>query len=97
MCCGPGAVAVRLWACGCRSLGLCKPVENEQGGGKGNNGVHPEYLISFLCSGWAFPLHASSLRQPPPQGHTLPRARCLEAQRLSWAPGSTADKQVRGA
>ena len=88
MCCGPGAVAVQLWA----SVNL----ENEQGGGKGNNGVHPEYLISFLCSGWAFPLHTSSLRQPPPQGHTLPRACCLKAQWLSWAPGSTADKQVRG-
>lgn len=51
---------------GCPSLGLYKPVQNEGGGGKGNNGVHPEYLISFLCSGWAFPLSTRLLPQAAP-------------------------------
>ena len=32
----------------CPSLGLNIPAENERAGGKGNNGVHPDYLFPLL-------------------------------------------------
>lgn len=67
MLCGPGVS-------GCPSLGLRKPMENERVAGKETMGSilnissHSSALGGrFLC------LHASSPRQPPPQGHTLPR------------------------
>lgn len=90
MLCGPGAAAACRWASinPCRMKGVAG---KETMGSIMNISSHSSALGGrFLC------LLASSPRQPPSQGHTLPRACCLEAQRLPWAPGSTADKQVRG-
>lgn len=59
------------WGSGCPALGLCQTVENEQGGGKGNNGVHPEYLIPLLWVGVSssrlLPQAAPSSRPHPAQ------------------------------
>lgn len=44
---------------------------------------------SLLCSGGHFPRWSPhSPRQPPPQGHTLPRVCCQEAWRLPLVPGA---------
>lgn len=86
-----GPAAVRLWA-------SVNPRRMNRVAGKETMGSILNISSHSSALGGRFlRLHASSLRQPPPQGHTLPRAYCLEAQRLPWAPGSTADKQVRGA